>query len=116
MTNGYYANAFVLAGTGNTTGITGSGYAVVLGQSGKTDRLRLVRYTAGLRTSTDLLASNTSGLSDFGNNYLSVKVTYTPSTNTWQLFVRNDGGNFVDPSIGTLTSQGTVVNSASTGT
>jgi len=116
ITNGYYANAFVLAGTGNTTGITGSGYAVVLGQSGKTDRLRLVRYTAGLRTSTDLLASNTSGLSDFGNQYLSVKVTYTPSTNTWQLFVRNDGGNFVDPSIGTLTSQGTVVNSASTGT
>jgi hypothetical protein len=115
-TNGYYSNAFVLAGTTNTTATTGSGYAVILGQSGTTDRLRLIRYTAGLRTSTDVIASNTSGLSDFGNQYLSVKVAYTPSTNTWQLYVRNDGTVFQDPSIGNLTSQGTAVNSASTAT
>jgi len=114
--NGYYSNAFVIAGTSNTTATTGSGYAVILGQSGTTDRLRLIRYTAGLRTSTDIIASNTSGLSDFGNQYLSVKVAYTPSTNTWQLYVRNDGTVFQDPATGNLTSQGTAVNNSSTAT
>jgi hypothetical protein len=116
MASGSYANTFVLAGTSNTTATTGSGYAVVLGNSGKTDPLRLVRYSAGLRTSTNIISSNTSGLSDFGNAYLSVKVTYTPSANRWQLFVRNDGSSFNDPESGSLISQGTAVNSTSTGT
>ncbi|GGB68937.1 hypothetical protein GCM10007424_06130 [Flavobacterium suaedae] len=114
--NGSYANAFVLAGTSNTTATTGSGYAVLLGNNGKTDPLRLVRYTAGLRTSTNILSSNTSGLSDFGNTHLSVKVTYTPGSNTWELFVRQDGGTFSNPESGSLVSQGTAVNSSSTGT
>lgn len=117
MASGYYGNAFILAGSSNTTATTGSGYAVVLGQNGKIDPIRLVRYTTGLRTSTNIITSNTSGLADFGNQYLSVKVTYTPSTNTWQLFVRNDGtGAFQDPATGTLTSQGTAVNNGSTTT
>jgi hypothetical protein len=116
MANGYYGNAFILAGATNTTATTGTGYAVILGESGKTDRLRLVRYTAGLRTNTTLMMSNTTGLNDFGNQYLSVKVTYVPSSNTWQLYVRNDGSSFQDPASGTLTSQGTVVNNASTTT
>lgn len=114
--NGYYANAFILAGTSNTTATTGTGYAVILGNNGKVDPLRLVRYTAGIRTSTNILSSNTSGLTDFGNQYLSVKVVYTPTTNTWELFVRNDGSSFQDPSSGSLISQGTAVNSASTST
>jgi len=119
LASGYYGNAFVLAGTANTTATTGSGYAVILGESGKTDRLRLVRYTAGLRTYTTLMQTNTSGLTDWGNQYMSVKVTYIPSgtlANTWQLYVRNDNGIFQDPSSGSLTSQGTVVNSQSTTT
>ncbi|TRW22359.1 T9SS sorting signal type C domain-containing protein [Flavobacterium zepuense] len=116
MANGYYSNAFILAGTSNTTATTGTGYAVVLGQSGSIDPIRLVRYSAGVRTSTNIIASNTSGLADFGNQYLSVKVTYTPSTNSWQLYVRNDGSAFQDPSVGTLSLQGTVVNNTYTGT
>jgi hypothetical protein len=112
---GNYGNAFILAGTAGTTNATGTGYAVTLGNSGKTDPIRLVRYNSGLSSSTTLITSNTSGLTDFGNQYLSVKVTYTPSTNTWQLFVRKDGSTLVDPNIGSLTLQGTVVNNSYTG-
>jgi hypothetical protein len=109
--SGNYGVAFILAGTSGTTNSVGTGYAVTLGNAGKTDPLKLVRYSSGLQTATQILASNTSGLADFGNAYLSVKVTYTPSTNTWQLFVRNDGASFLDPNSGSLTSQGTAVNS-----
>ena len=114
--SGNYGVAFILAGTSGTTNSSGTGYAVTLGNSGKTDPLKLVSYSAGLQSTTQILASNTTGLTDFGNTYLSVKVTYTPSTNTWQLYVRNDGSTFIDPNIGSLTSQGTAVNSTYTST
>lgn len=112
--SGNYGAAFILAGTSGTTNSVGTGYAVILGNAGKTDPLKLVSYSGGLQTTTQILASNTTGLTDFGNTYLSVKVTYTPSTNTWQLFVRNDGTAFLDPNSGSLTSQGTAVNSTYT--
>ena len=112
-----YGMAFILAGTAGTTNVTGTGYAVVLGNSGTTDPVRLVRYNSGIRNFTNLITSNTTGLTDFGVQYISVRVTYTPSTNTWQLFLRNDGTSpTVDPTSGTLVSQGTVVNNNYTGT
>lgn len=113
-----YGAAFILAGTAGTTNLTGSGYAIILGNGTSIDPIRLVRYTSGIRNyGTALLSSNTTGLTDFGTQYLSVKVVYTPSTNTWQLFVRNDGTTaFADPNSGTLTAQGSVVNNASTAT
>ncbi|MFN7012948.1 MAG: beta strand repeat-containing protein, partial [Bacteroidia bacterium] len=116
FTNGNYGVAFILAGTSGTTNSTGTGYAVTLGNSGKTDPLSLVSYSAGLQTSTTIITSNTSGLTDFGNPYISVKVIYTPSTNTWKLYVRNDGTAFLDPNSGSLTLQGTNTNSTFTGT
>lgn len=112
-----YGEALILAGTTGTTNVAGTGYAVILGNSGSTDPVRLVRYSSGLRTYTTLLSSATTGLTDFGNQYLSIRVSYTPSTNTWQLFVRNDGTTaFADPASGSLTSQGTVVNNTYTST
>jgi len=116
MASSYYANAFVLAGTSNTTATTGSGYAVTYGQSGSIDPIRIVRYTAGLRTSTNVLTTiNTT--SDIGNQYLSVKVVYTPSTNLWQLYARIDGtSSFQDPNTGSLTLVGSGTNNASTAT
>lgn len=117
FTNGSYGVAFILAGTSGTTNSSGTGYAVTLGNSGTTDPLRLVRYSAGLQNSTTIITSNTSGLTDFGNAYLSIKVVYTPSTNTWKLYVRNDGTAFIDPNSGSLTLQGSpTVNSTSTST
>lgn len=116
MVSGYYANAFILAGTSNTTATTGSGYAVTYGQSGSTDPIRIVRYTAGLRTSANVLTT-TNASSDIGNQYLSVKVVYTPSTNLWQLYARIDGtSTFQDPNTGSLTLVGSGVNNGSTAT
>ncbi|MFP9098081.1 T9SS sorting signal type C domain-containing protein [Flavobacterium sp. RHBU_24] len=117
VANNNYGNAVVLAGTSNTTATTGSGYAVVLGNSGNTDPIRLVRYSAGLRTSTDMISSNTSGVNDFGRHYASVKVTYSPANNTWELFVRKDSSSsFANPATGYYASQGTTTNNASTAT
>lgn len=108
---GGYGAAFILAGSNGTTNLSGTGYAVMLGNSGTTDPIRLVRYNAGIRNFTSLLTSNTTGLTDFGTQFLSVKVTYNPVNSTWQLFVRNDGTTaFQDPSGNGLTLQGSVVN------
>ena len=114
-----YGVAFVLAGTSSVQRTTGQGYAVVLGQSGNTDPVRLVSFNGGFNTNTsvtNIITSNTAGLTDFGNNYLSIRVTYNPTSNTWRLFVRNDTTAFTDPSTGTLVSQGTAVNNTYTGT
>lgn len=114
---GSYGVAYVLAGSSNTNNNTGSGYAIALGQSGATDPIRLIYYSAGLATSTNIITSNTAGLTDFGAEYLSIRVVYTPSTNTWELLLRNDGAtSFADPAAGTLVSQGTAVHSTGTGT
>lgn len=112
FTSGNYGVAFLL-GNGS-----GNGYAVMLGQTGATDPIRLTRYTGAISsgTITNIITSNTSGLTDFGAEYLSIKVTYDPATNTWELFVRNDGTTaFADPTTGTLTSQGTAVDNTHTG-
>jgi len=118
FTSGSYGVAFILAGTSNTNNNTGSGYAVVLGQGLATDPIRLARYSNGIQgTLTNIIVSNTPALTDFGAEYLSIKVTYTPATETWELLLRNDGTSaFADPAAGTLTSQGTIVDNTSTGT
>jgi hypothetical protein len=114
--SGSYGVGFVLGSTGTYSATSGNGYAVVLGQSGATDSVRLVSFTAGLQgTLTDLIIS-TSPLADVGAEYLSVKVTYNPANNTWSLLGRNDGASsFADPSVGSLSSLGTAVNSTYTG-
>ena len=116
--SGAYGVAFIIAGTSNTSATAGTGYALVLGQSGSTDPVRLVRYSGGLQgTLTNMITSNTTGLTDFGANYLSIRVNYTPTTNTWELFLRNDGTTaFAMPNSGTMTSQGTVTNNTYTST
>jgi hypothetical protein len=112
-----YGVAFVLAGSSNSLNNTGNGYAIVLGQSGTTDPIRLAYYTTGLQgTLTNIITSNTTGLTDFGTEYLSIRVTYNPSNDIWELFVRNDGTtSFSDPLTGTLISQGTAINNTYTG-
>lgn len=118
--SGGYGVAFILAGETATSATNGNGYAVVLGQSGSTDPIRLVSYTTGIMGNssiTNIISSNTTGLTDFGADYLSIRVTYNPCLNhQWELFVRNDGSSFMDPLTGTLISQGTANNSLYTGT
>lgn len=118
FTGGSYGVAFILACSSQNADNEGNGYAVVLGQSGSTDPVRLARYTEGLSGSiTNIIISNTSGLTDFGTEYLSVRVTYNPSNDEWELFLRNDEtSSFADPNTGTLTSQGTAADNYYVGT
>lgn len=111
-----YGLAFVLGTTSATAATAGSGYAVVLGQSGTTDPVRLAKFTNGLQgTLTNMIVSSTAGLTDLGAEYLSVKITFDPVTGTWQFFLRNDGSTaFADPATGTLVSQGTVIDNTYT--
>lgn len=109
--NNNYGIGAVLAGSNNDLS-SGTGYAVVLGNSGNSDPIRLIRYTNGL----DGTLNNIISASDFGNNYLDVRVTYDPSTDTWELFYSNQGstGPFGDPTLA-ATSAGTAVDATYTG-
>ena len=112
---GSYAAAVILGASSSTALTSGTGYAITYGQAGATDPITLVKYSGGIRagTVTNILTSNTSGLTDFGADYLSIKITYDPANRTWELFARNDGTTaFTDASTGTLTSQGTIVDSS----
>lgn len=105
--------AVVLAGS-NANLTLGQGYAVVLGETGNTDRVRLVRYNNGLDADVNLTTIVQAG--NFDNDYLDVRVTYVPSTDTWSLFYRNNGSaGFGDP-LTAATSAGSAVNSTYTGT
>ena len=103
----------MLGGT-TTSASSGNGYAVVLGNSGTTDNVRLVHYTGGIvgGASTSII----TGATDFGLEHISVRVTYDPTTNTWELFERNDGGTFTSPaSLGPGNSQGTTIDATHVG-
>jgi hypothetical protein len=114
-----YGAAFILAAESATDNATGNGYAVVIGQGGGTDPVRLVRYSAGITGNssiTNIISSNTAGLADFGLEHLSIKVTFNPCNGgTWELFLRNDGASFADPLSGSLVSQGTATDNTYTG-
>ncbi|MBL7952942.1 MAG: proprotein convertase P-domain-containing protein [Flavobacteriales bacterium] len=104
--------AVVLAGS-NADLTLGTGYAVVLGEAGNTDELRLVRYNGGLDADANLTDILTAG--DFATEYLDVRVTYVPSTNTWSLFYRSGATLFNDP-LTAATAAGSAVNNTYTGT
>ena len=118
FTGGSYSVAFILAGSSDSADNVGNGYAVVLGQTGTIDPIRLVRYSEGLSSSlTNIIISNTSALTDFGAEYLSLSVTYDPSNDQWELFLRNDGSStFTEPTTPTLISQGTATDNFYVGT
>ena len=93
MGSGSYGYAIVLAGTSPAFHNTGFGYAVVYGQTGTGDPIKLVKYQNGLQgTLTTIISSGVADLSAM-RNYTSVRVKYIPSTNTWALYVRDDGSS-----------------------
>jgi len=116
---GNYGAAFILGSTSSDVAATGSGYALVLGNTGTPDSLRLINFSGGIQSlggsSSGLIVAG-SPLDDPTNDFMSISLSYDPSDNTWNLFGRNDGGtSFTDPASGTLTSLGSVVNSEYTG-
>jgi hypothetical protein len=115
-----YGAAVVLAATGaDFTASGNNGYAVVLVKGTTLNAVKLVRFTNGLMANSNL--TTIIGPSpDLGSmtRYVSVRVTYNPSTNTWQLHYRDDGSTTdpTDPETGTLTQVGTdVINTTYTG-
>ena len=98
LASGNYGVGFVLGGT-DSDFTTGTGYAVLLGNSGTTDPVRLVAFNGGADGSATTIVSH----SDFGSNHLSIGVTFDPTTDTWNLYARNDGSSFTSP-LGVTTS------------
>ncbi len=108
-----YGVAFIIGSTDTDVFNNGDGYAVVLGNSGTPDPVRFVKFSNGISSigasNTGLIVATTE-LDNPQNNYMSLKLTYDPATDIWELFGRDDGGAaFADPQTGTLTSLGTVV-------
>jgi hypothetical protein len=88
---GNYGVGFVLAKS--TTPITtGVGYAVIIGQSGSTDAIRLASFTGGTNANDDF--TNIITGNDYGAEYISVKVTYNPVTDVWALFAESNASAF----------------------
>lgn len=116
---GNYGVAYIIGASSTLVATQGSGYAVVLGNTGTPDPLRFVSFTGGLQTiglTTNALLTATAPLANPTNNYMSIRLTYNPSGNIWELLGRDDGSSsFADPNVGSLTSFGTVSNSTYTG-
>ncbi|HND89876.1 MAG TPA: hypothetical protein PK971_16205, partial [Saprospiraceae bacterium] len=84
--SGNYGIAICLGST-NSDFTIGNGYAVVIGQSGTADPIRLARFTGGMDLNSNFTNIISGG--DYGNEYISVRVTYEPSTNNWSLYAES---------------------------
>ncbi|MDX2002821.1 MAG: choice-of-anchor D domain-containing protein [Chitinophagales bacterium] len=107
-----YGAAYVLGSTSSNFATSGNGYAVVHGESNSNDDIRLVRFTNGLMgTLTDVIQDGV----DYGDNMLSVYVSFNTTTNTWKLAVKNEGVpssvsfNMPDPSTASYSTTNTAI-------
>jgi len=95
---GQYTNAVILAcNNSDFLNASAKGYVVYL-TKGTKNKINIGSFTAGLSLTSNVtsfigpsteLTSNTA--------FVSVKVTYLPSTNTWSLYVREDSATPGDP-------------------
>ena len=105
--NDKYGIAFVLGATASNLTASGTnGYAVVFGQSGGTDPIRLASFTNGITADANLTNIITGTGTDFADEYLAIKVTYNPANNNWSLFYASDPVSFPDPYAATYTQVG----------
>ncbi len=98
-----YAAAVVLGSDQLAVDAAGAdGYAVIIGNSGDPDPVKLVRFTNGLTANTNV--TNVAVSSQTADeNYFSVRVTFNPCNGLWSLYVRNDGASaFADPNTGSF--------------
>ena len=107
--DGQYASAVVLCANGSNF-LTASGYAVTLMKGTSYNAIRLVKFSGGLTSNSNITTIIGPSLIESSNtytDYFSVKVVYSPATNRWKLFSRLDGASIsVDPESGTLTQVG----------
>ncbi|MEI6435791.1 MAG: T9SS type A sorting domain-containing protein [Bacteroidota bacterium] len=111
-----YVSVVILAAASSNF-MTANGYGVMMIKGTTTNAVSLIRFANGLgATPTTIIGPSP----DIANNvnFVSVKVVYTPSTNTWQLYVRDDASSSVKGDPSTVTTQvGTnTINSTYTGT
>ncbi len=117
--NGNYAIAFVLAANIEDY-VAANGYAIVIGQEYDQDPIRLVYFTNGIDKDSKITNIILGG--DYGKEYLSVKVTYNPAGNLWNLYCESNlaaTGSFPqsDPrNTSTLIGAANVTNSTYTST
>ncbi|MFA7361287.1 MAG: endonuclease [Candidatus Kapaibacterium sp.] len=109
-----YGLAFIIA-MSSFDYTTASGYAVVIGQSGSTDAIRLVHFINGLDLNSNLTDIILGG--DYGSEYISVKVKYVSSTNQWSLYAESNPSAFpqTNPSLTSTQIGSTTVNNTYTG-
>lgn len=114
---GEYGAAFVIgSNTNDPLAASKTGYAVIFGEAGASDPLRLVTFNGNVfnsSTFTNILSVASPAVK---TNYMSIKVTYNPCNNEWSLTARDDGAvAFADPQ--TVSGVGaTAVNSTFTST
>ena len=112
--SGQYGTAFVIgSNTNDPVAASKTGYAVIFGEAGASDPIRLVSFNGSAFNSTTFTNILSVASPAVKTNYMSVKCTYNPCNNEWSLTVRDDGASFADPS--TITGVGaTAVNSTFT--
>lgn len=112
-----FGSAVILAAN-NTNLDNGSaaGWALTYTNNGAASAFQLVRFAAGMTgTLTSVVASGNNPISP-ATDFASIRVTYNPVGNNWQLFFRDDGGSAVDPYTGgAYTLAGTASSSVNTG-
>lgn len=111
-----YGMAVVLAANGSDF-LTANGYAVILNRHASTspkNAVSLVKFASGLDLNskmTTLTGPSPTESTDDLRVWFNVKVVYTPSTDTWQLYVRKQAtGSYADK--GDPTTVNTLVGSA----
>lgn len=102
---GEFGIATVLASTTNDFD-SSNGYAVVFGRNGS-NVFELVSFNGGLDADANM-TSIIASAAFTATNFASLRVTYNPVGNNWQLFLRDDGNSaFTDPLTGVTTQAGT---------
>lgn len=91
FSSGNYGMGFILGKTGSGSG-SGVGYAVVMGNSGLPDLLRLIKFSGGLQTNSGL--TNIITAPGDSIRYMSIKVTFNPATNQWALYMESNASEF----------------------
>lgn len=118
FTSGYAMAVVLTATNSNLDNAANNGYAVVYGLGGN-NQIQLVRYTGGLSADANMTAFISTGTNPLGtvNDFASVRVRFNNATDTWSLFLRDDGASgFADPSVGVTTQiGGNVVDSTNIG-
>ncbi len=114
-----YGVAFVLAADSRNVRTSGKGYAIVMGNTGAPNPVRLVAFEGGIQSvgtgSSGIIVAN-APLDDPRDSYISVKVIYNPVNNSWEMLGRvEDSAAFVDPLEGELVSVGTAIDNTHTG-